>query len=118
MLKTIDIVLIALMVSAAAWTFGIKYDAENIEEQVAKVSRKIDLERETIALLDADWSLLNQPARLERLSDAFKGDLALEPVRPDQIVAQDELPAQPVLMVPNESTTLGGFADASGTVVR
>ena len=118
MLKTVDIVLIAVMISAAAWTFKIKYEAEGIEQQVAAIERRIALERETITLLDADWSLLNQPDRLQRLAEAFKGDLGLEPLKPEQIVEPDELPAQPINLVPNPTQMLGGYADNSKNAVR
>lgn len=118
MLKTIDIVLIAVMISAAAWTFKIKYEAESLEAQVVAIDRKAQLERETISLLDADWSLLNQPDRLQRLAEAFKDDLALEPLKPQQIVEPDELPAQPISLVPNATTALGGYADSSESKVR
>lgn len=118
MLKTIDIVLIAIMISAAAWTFKVKYEAEALEAQVTAVERKAQLERETISLLEADWSLLNQPDRLQRLAEAFKGDLTLEPLKPEQIVEPDELPAQPISLVPNATNTLGGYADSAQTKVR
>lgn len=118
MLRTIDIVLIAVMISAAAWTFKIKYEAEMIETEVAAIERKIALERETISLLEADWSLLNQPDRLQRLAEAFKADLALEPLKPEQIVEPDELPAQPISLVPTGTETLGGYADNTESVVR
>ena len=118
MLKTLDIVLIAVMISAAAWTYKIKHEAELLEAEVAKVERQIALERETIALLEADWSLLDQPSRLQRLVDAFASDLKLQPMRPDQIVEPDQLPARPVNFLPDQTNTLGGYADSSETVVR
>lgn len=118
MLKTIDIVLIAVMVSAAAWTFKIKHEAELIEDQVQIVERKAAAEHETIALLEADWSLLNQPNRLQHLAEAFQADLALEPLRPEQIIEPDELPAEPINLVPNGTDTLGGYADNSKSLVR
>ncbi|WP_246191234.1 cell division protein FtsL [Aureimonas leprariae] len=118
MLKTIDIILVALMVTAAAWTFKVKYEAESLEAQVASFDRKAQLERETISLLDADWSLLNQPDRLQRLAEAFKGDLALEPVQPQQIIEPEELPAVPIDIVPSPTASLGGYAEASKTKVR
>jgi hypothetical protein len=118
MLKTLDMVLIALMISAAAWTFKVKYEAETLEGAVVARDRKAQLERETISLLEADWSLLNQPDRLQRLADAFKDDLALEPLKPEQIVEPDELPIRPVNLVPNATATLGGYADGSTSKVR
>jgi hypothetical protein len=118
MLKTIDIVLIAVMISAAAWTFKVKHEAELIDDAIAAVERKSALERETIALLQADWSLLNQPDRLQRLAEAFHADLSLEPIRPDQIVDLDELPQQPISLVPDPTKALGGFAENGKSVVR
>jgi hypothetical protein len=118
MLKTIDVVLIAVMISAAAWTYQIKHQAETVEAELAQVERRIALEKETIQLLEADWSLLDQPPRLQRLVQAFETELQLKPMRPDQVVEPDELPARPVNLVPDQNNTLGGYADNSGSVVR
>ncbi|MEF2552695.1 hypothetical protein VQ042_15195 [Aurantimonas sp. A2-1-M11] len=118
MLKTLDIVLIAVMISAAAWTYKIKHEAETLETAVTKLERRIALERETISLLEADWSLLDQPNRLQRIANAFQDELQLQPMRPDQIVRPDELPRRPVNLVPETGGNLGGYADSSETVVR
>ena len=96
MLKTLNIILVGTVMAAAAYTFGIKHQAELIEQDVRVLDRKIALEHETISLLQADWSLLNQPNRLQRLSELFAGDLALNPLDAEQIVQPDELPAEPV----------------------
>ena len=110
MLKTFDIVLVALMLCATAWTFGVKHEAGLLEDQLRLVEREIAHERDTIALLEADWSLLNQPYRLQRIAAAFEDELGLRPFAPEQIVAPDELPAQPVRLVPEPTVDLGGFA--------
>ncbi|MBO0662795.1 hypothetical protein J1C48_09410 [Jiella sp. CQZ9-1] len=83
------------MLGAAAYTYRIKHEAETIEEQVAKVDRKISLEKETISLLQADWTVLDQPARLQRLANIYDAQLQLKPISPEQIVTADELPAPP-----------------------
>lgn len=118
MLKTVDILLVALMLSTAAWTFGIKHEAEVLEEQLRTVERQIAQERDSIALLEADWSLLDQPYRLQRLADAFEGELGLAPAQPEQIVLPDELPAEPVGIEPQTDTDFGDLADASQRIVR
>lgn len=118
MLRTLDIVLIAVMISAAAWTYKIKHEAEAIEIAVNKVERQIRLEKESIALLQADWSLLDQPDRLQRLVDAYQDQLHLKPIRPEQIVEADQLPRRPINLVPTPTDPLGGFADNSKTVIR
>ena len=52
--KTLDVLLVLIMLAGAAWTFGQKYQAEAVEHQIALLDRKIALEKETIQLLDAD----------------------------------------------------------------
>nr|WP_245396341.1 hypothetical protein [Jiella sonneratiae] len=88
------------MLGAAAYTYAIKHDAELVETEIAKVDRKIALEKETISLLEADWTLLDQPSRLQRLADIYADELELKPIRPDQIVAPDELPAPKAVPTP------------------
>lgn len=112
MLKTVDIVLVALMLCATAWTFGVKHEAELLEEQLRLVEREIAHERETITLLEADWSLLNQPYRLQRLASAYESELGLKPFEPTQIVGPDELPAEPVRLIPEPAGEFDSFAAA------
>ena len=65
MLRTIDIIMILVMVSAAAVTYRIKATSEDQLRQVRKLERQIALEEDAIDLLKADWSLLTQPSRVE-----------------------------------------------------
>lgn len=67
MLKTFDIVLIGVMTTAAAVTYTIKHRAELKLEEVHHLEAEIKLEKDTIELLKADWALVVQPNRLERL---------------------------------------------------
>lgn len=96
MFRTTDMVLIAVMVSAAAFTYHTKYQAENQVEELRKVEAKIRFERDTIDVLKADWSLLTQPSRLQRLTEVYADELKLVPVEPRQIVTLDEVPVRPL----------------------
>ncbi|MFD2237372.1 cell division protein FtsL [Aureimonas populi] len=118
MLKTVDIVLVAIMLCVAGWTFGTKHEAELIEERLRVVERQIAQERDTISLLEADWALLDQPYRLQRLADAFAEELGLAPLEPEQVVAPDELPAEPVRLSPEQQNLIGDLADASRSSAR
>ncbi len=73
MFRTSDIVLIAVMVSAAAFTYKTKHEAEDWLGQVRKLEREIRFEEDTIDLLKADWSLLTQPSRLQKLTEIYHG---------------------------------------------
>ena len=92
MFRTSDIVLIAVMVSAAAFTYKIKQDAEDQLAAVRKIESQIRFEEDSIDLLKADWSLLTQPSRLQKLAEAYQADLQLQPVDAHQFARIEELP--------------------------
>ncbi len=77
MLKTFDIIMIMVMVSAAAVTYRIKATSEEQLREVHKLERQIANEEDSIDLLKADWSLLTQPSRIEKLVKAHDSELGL-----------------------------------------
>ena len=113
MFRTSDIVLIAVMVSAAAFTYKTKHEAEDRLAAVRKIEADIRYEEDTIDLLEADWSLLTQPSRLQKLSEIYHTELALAPVEAHQIVGLDELPTRPVEIPDFSSQRLGGMAEGA-----
>ncbi|HEY4191772.1 MAG TPA: hypothetical protein VGM46_03925 [Mesorhizobium sp.] len=92
MFRTSDIVLIGVMVAAAAMTYTIKRNAELQMATVHKLQAQIHTEEDTIDLLRADWSLLTQPRRLQKLTELYQPQLELAPVGGRQIVGLDQLP--------------------------
>ena len=111
MFRTSDIVLIAVMVAAAAFTYKTKHEAEDRQTALRKIEQQIRFEEDTIDLLNADWSLLTQPSRLQKLSHIYQDQLALQPLEAHQIVGLDELPARPLTIEDLSSQPLGGMAD-------
>ncbi|TIW00290.1 MAG: hypothetical protein E5V74_15535, partial [Mesorhizobium sp.] len=75
---------------------------------------QIRYEEDTIDLLKADWSLLTQPSRLQKLADVYKTQLGLEPVGARQIGGLDDIPVKPLTIEDLSSQRLGGMADSSG----
>ncbi|WP_279477550.1 hypothetical protein [Aureimonas sp. SK2] len=118
MLKTLDVLLVAVLLVVATWTFGQKYQAGDLEHEVMLLDRKIAQERETMQLLEADWSLLNQPFRLEALARNFDAVLNLKPVEPQQIVESNQLPAVPAPPAPEEAAHEAKIASASQGRIR
>lgn len=92
MFRTLDVVMIAVMTAAATVTYSIKHQAENKLEVVRKLDAEIKLEEDTIDLLKADWALLTQPNRLNRLVKTFEADLKLVPTESTQLAQPNELP--------------------------
>ena len=110
MFRTTDIVLIAVMVSAAAFTYSTKHRVEGQLAEVRKLEGQIRFEQDTIGVLKADWSLLTQPSRLQKLTEIYQGELELAPLEAHQIVGIDELPARPVDLENLPTPRLGGMA--------
>lgn len=92
MFRTFDAVMIVTMVAAAAVTYQIKHHAEEKLAEVRRLEAEIKLEKDTIDLLKADWALLTQPNRLERLIGVYTDELKLEPTAPTQLAQPMELP--------------------------
>ncbi len=92
MFRTFDIILFVIMTAAATVTYSIKHRADLKLEEVHRLDAEIKLEQDTIDLLKADWALLKQPGRLERLVKVYSDDLQLVPTASTQIVKPQELP--------------------------
>ena len=92
MFRTSDIVLIAVMVSAAAYTYQSKHEAENKLDEVRRLESQIRYEEDVIDTLKADWSVLTQPSRLQKLSEIYAAELQLQPIEALQIVGMNALP--------------------------
>lgn len=110
MLRTLDLMLVGAMIAAATITYQIKHNAEEKLSQVRELQAAISLQEETIDLLEADWSLLNQPSRLQHLSTAFEEELKLKPIEPSQLATPDELPGRAADFAP---LVAEGEADAA-----
>lgn len=97
MLRMLNFLLIGLMLIGAAVVYDFKYQAEKAATSVSKINRKIDAERDAIAMLKAEWSLLNQPKRLQDLVQRHRNYLELDPLDPTQIATLDDIPFKPAV---------------------
>ena len=107
MFRTSDLILIAVMISAAAVTYHIKGRAEATEDRIGRLHTQIQLEKDQMDVLKADWSLMTQPARLQRVVDVYNEELKLVPVEAGQIVKIDDLPMPPPELQPGPDDGLG-----------
>lgn len=100
------------MLSAAAVTYTIKDQAEGEVDHIRRLRQAIQLEKDQMDVLKADWSLMTQPARLQRLTKTYEAELQLVPVEASQIAKIDDLPTKPVQIPDPSGKTLGGMADS------
>ena len=88
MLRFVNICLVLGLVALAYVIYQVKYEARALDEEIATLGRQIDEERDGLAVLRAEWSLLNRPERIERLAQKF---LKLAPAQPRQLVTLDKV---------------------------
>jgi cell division protein FtsL len=53
--------------------FWLTYQVQDLEDELARLNRAILAGQEAIHVLEAEWSYLNRPARLEALNDRHLG---------------------------------------------
>lgn len=100
MTRTVNLLLVALMVMSAAAVYDMKYEAETAAEDVRRTERAIGREQETISLLKAEWSVLTQPSRLQALVQQHADILKLTPMTAEHIGTLNDIPPKPVDVVP------------------
>jgi cell division protein FtsL len=88
MLRFVNICLVLGLAALAYVIYQVKYEARALDDEIAALSKKIEGERDAIAVLRAEWSLLNRPERIERLAAKY---LKLAPAEPRQLVTLDRL---------------------------
>ena len=95
--RLLHVVMIAALVLAAAFVYRVKYESTKQAERVAKLHTAIRRERDTIALLRAEWAKLDNPVRVQGLAERH---LKLKPIVATQFDRLDNLPERPLPPVP------------------
>ena len=106
MIRWLQVISVVAAAGAAVFVFQVKYRAEAVAEQAAALQRDLDQENETLSLLEAEWSLLIQPARVQELVERHEELLKLQPLDPAQITELEELPMRPRGPEPDDEAAL------------
>lgn len=91
MFRFLNILAILGLIGTAAWAYSIKYETIYYAEQVKKLEKRADKEREAVNVLRAEWQHLNKPSRLQVLADRH---LQLQALQAQQIIKLEDLPAR------------------------
>jgi hypothetical protein len=90
--RILNLVLFVVMIVGAAVTYDMKHKAELAAERNAKIAAEIAKDKDSIALLRAEWALLTQPSRLQALVDKYADHFKLAPFSPTQLATVEEIP--------------------------
>jgi len=75
--------------------FYITFQVEALEAELTRLNREILIEQESVHVLKAEWSYLNRPDRLEKLSTKLLPELGS--LSAQQIGSIDSLPERPTI---------------------
>ena len=95
-MRLLNFSVLVLLVLAAAYVYEIKFESTLRAERVAKMRGDVLRERDAIAALRAEWTTLENPARVQGLA---RRHLKLRPAEATQYDALDRLPERPPMVV-------------------
>jgi hypothetical protein len=108
-MRFLHLIVIGTLLFGAAYVYRIKMESTVRTERVMKLRADIRGEREAIAALRAEWSRLDNPARLQGLAQRHT---SLRRIDATQFDALNNLPAKPPSLVPP------GTADPIGAMIE
>jgi hypothetical protein len=79
MLRFVNICLVLALVALAYVIYEGKYEARALDDDIGGLRKEIETERDAVAVLRAEWSLLNRPgdrAPRQEASEAQRGAAA------------------------------------------
>jgi hypothetical protein len=105
-----------VLVSATGFAmFGVKYQVQALEDELARTRRATAAEEHEIRVLDAEWAYLTRPETLEAMNRRF---LSLAPISTKQLhTTASDIPLRPVppdpppIAAPAEAATIVAAAE-------
>ncbi len=88
MIRPAMVLIVLLAASLSLTLFVVKYQVQDLEEELIGLNRAITEDRQAIHVLKAEWSHLNEPSRLKKLAERYLG---LGPIATDQVGTANEL---------------------------
>lgn len=88
-MRFMDALWVGLVLIVAIALFVLKYEVQGLEDRVAARQAEVDEHSRAIQVLEAEWTFLNDPARLRRLGLEH---LELAPVEPSRFISFSDIP--------------------------
>ncbi len=88
-MKLTAIMWAALTVIVGVSLFMLKYQVQGLEDQLQATYVQIEKDKTAIRVLEAEWTYLNDPGRLRRLSEQY---LSFTPPTASQVITISQLP--------------------------
>ena len=92
MLRLLTVTVFAATLVVTGVLYKLKYDTRALQLETVQLRQQIEAERDQVAVLKAEWSMLTQPERV----DLFADSLGLKPLSPKQIVSFHDIDSIPL----------------------
>lgn len=117
MMRGMTVLWAVLAAAVGVGLFMLKYEVQTLEDRLAGLNRDIYRNQESIHVLKAEWSYLNDPTRLRDLSERL---LSMRVVKPSQVALIESLPkadrsGQPTMMPAGDTKPATADKKASPT---
>jgi cell division protein FtsL len=89
-MRLINFVALGTLLGLVFLIYELKYETRRLESRAAELSKSIEEEKDNLAVMRAEWSLVSRPERVEQMAEKLLG---LKPVKPEQIVPFQEAAA-------------------------
>ena len=105
-----------VLVSATGFAmFGVKYQVQGLEDELARTKRATAAEEHEIRVLGAEWAYLTRPEMLEAMNRRF---LSLSPISTKQLrTSVTDIPMRPPPAPPEEAVVVAASEQAPPSAV-
>ncbi|GAA5094731.1 cell division protein FtsL [Bartonella acomydis] len=90
--RTFDMILVMIMICIAGLTYKVKYDVQRRMSEVRRLEHEIAAAKNTVSLLHAEWAVMIEPSRMQKLAKRYQEELGLEIIQPHQVVEFKDIP--------------------------
>ncbi len=71
MIRWSMLVWMVVIVVSALMLYRVKYEVQNLRAQIAETQQELELEKESLHVVAAEWAYLNRPERLQALAGKY-----------------------------------------------
>lgn len=106
MMRTLNILAIATLIGSATAAYSVKYETILVAEKLKKREAELRREKDAIAVLEAEWQILNRPSRLQALAPPEPG---IQQLSARQVVRPADVPQRGAEADPLDSVLTGSI---------
>lgn len=89
MIRLLNVLALIAVISSATWAYSVKYETILVAEKLRKREAELNREKDAVAILQAEWHLLNRPERLQSLA---KPEAGMQTISAKQVVRPADIP--------------------------